>query len=357
MFFIENSLDLLKKDGKLSFILDISFFEDAYIDIRKYLLDNYTIEKITTNISGFENVASNQIILNVANKKNISNNTLEYYDYLQKEGKKFNQNIWYNNSKYNFLPPLNGIQKDIIDTMKKNKLLGDYFPGKELRTCCALTGRTEDFIVEKDKKTNNETFPYLEGSKGIAYKFSKPTPYRYIEYNYDLQIKISDEFKVQLEALGVKNKKRVTLGDKQCYESPKVFIRQSANEIISTYTEQKYAANNSLYVLSLKSKKQGDINKLKYTNGILNSKLISYFAQTTKVIRGGKGKTPQIKISDLKRIPIAVTDNNSFNKVIELSDKLQEKYSETDYNELNKLVYRIYGLSDEEREYIEKAMK
>lgn len=44
MFFIENSLDLLKKNGKLSFILDISFFEDAYIDIRKYLLDNYTIE-------------------------------------------------------------------------------------------------------------------------------------------------------------------------------------------------------------------------------------------------------------------------------------------------------------------------
>ena len=37
MFFIENSLDLLRKSGRLSFILDISFFEDAYIDMRKYL--------------------------------------------------------------------------------------------------------------------------------------------------------------------------------------------------------------------------------------------------------------------------------------------------------------------------------
>ncbi len=28
----------------------------------------------------------------------------------------------------------------------------------------------------------------------------------------------------------------------------KIFIRQSASEIISTYTEENYAANNSLYI-------------------------------------------------------------------------------------------------------------
>lgn len=357
MFFIENSLDLLKKNGKLSFILDISFFEDAYIDIRKYLLDNYTIEELTTNINGFENVASNQIILTILNRKSNVEDNVKYFNYFTKETKLFNQSIWNNkNKKYNFLLPLEGVKKDIINIMEKNKKLEDYFPGKSLRTCCALTGRTDDFIVEKDKQTNNEIFPYLEGSKGIAYKFAKPNPFRYIEYDYDLQLKISDEFKVQLEALGIKNKKRVTLGDKECYKSPKIFIRQSASEIISTYTEENYAANNSLYILSLKNSNKESINKLKYTNGILNSKLISYFALATNVIRGGNGKTPQIKISDLKRIPIAVANDEDFNKIVDLTDKLQEQFNESEYSKLNKLVYKIYGISKEQEEYIEKAM-
>ncbi len=252
--------------------------------------------------------------------------------------------------------PLDGVKKEIINIMEKNQKLDDYFPGKSLRTCCALTGRTDDFIVEKDKKTDNEIFPYLEGSKGIAYKFAKPSPFRYIEYDYDLQLKISDEFKVELEALGIKNKKRVTLGDKECYKSPKIFIRQSASEIISTYTEENYAANNSIYILSLKNSNKESTNKLKYTNGILNSKLISYFASSTNVIRGGNGKTPQIKISDLKRIPIALANNEDFNKIIDLADKLQERFNENEYRELNKLVYKIYGISEEQEEYIEKAM-
>ena len=357
MFFIENSLDLLKKNGKLSFILDISFFEDAYMDMRKYLLDNYTIEELTTNINGFENVASNQIILTILNKKSDVEDNVKYFDYSTKKTKLFSQSIWNErDKKYNFLLPLDGIKKEIINIMEKNQKLDDYFPGKSLRTCCALTGRTDDFIVEKDKKTDNEIFPYLEGSKGVAYKFAKPSPFRYIEYNYDLQLKISDEFKAELEALGIKNKKRVTLGDKDCYKSPKIFIRQSASEIISTYTEENYAANNSIYILSLKSSNKESIDKLKYTNGILNSKLISYFASSTNVIRGGNGKTPQIKISDLKRIPIALANNEDFNKIIELTDKLQEQFNENEYKELNKLVYKIYGISKEQEESIEKAM-
>ena len=40
MFFIENSLDLLKKNGKLSFILDISFFEDVLLLLLHEIIDN-----------------------------------------------------------------------------------------------------------------------------------------------------------------------------------------------------------------------------------------------------------------------------------------------------------------------------
>ena len=150
-----------------------------------------------------------------------------------------------------------------------HKTLDYYFPNKALRTCCALTGRTEDFLVSKTKKTSNIIFPFLEGSKGIKNKFASPSTDKYIEYNYELQLEISNQFKEELEKLGVKNKKRVTLGDKDAYLAPKIFIRQSANDIITTYTEESFSANNSIYVLTNKKYDEESKRFLKYTCGIL----------------------------------------------------------------------------------------
>ena len=356
MFFIEKALDLLKDNGKLIYILDISFFEDAYIDLRKYLVENYTIDSITTNINEFEEVASSQLILIISNRKPNINHVVKYADYQSKEVTKVIQSTFDNKeNKYKFSRPLQGLAKSIIDKMNNNHKLEYYFPNKSLRTCCALTGRTDDFIVDKNTKTTNSIFPYLEGSKGIASKFSKPQYTRFIEYDYTKQLKISDEFKVELEKLGIKNKKRVTLGDKDCYIYPKIFIRQSANEIICSYSEEQLAANNSIYVLSLKSNATNDKNKLKYVSALLNSDLITFFSRKTNIIRGGNGKIPQIKISDLKKIPLVFSEEY-YNEIIDLSDKLQNNYNNDDYNQLNSLVYEIYGLTDNEIKYVKEEM-
>ncbi len=53
--------------------------------MRKYLLDNYTIEELTTNINGFENVASNQIILTILNKESDVEDNVKYFDYSTKK--------------------------------------------------------------------------------------------------------------------------------------------------------------------------------------------------------------------------------------------------------------------------------
>ena len=71
MLFLEHSLDFLKNDGLLSFIIDVAFFETAYKNTRKYLLENTNILSIDFNISDFD-VASGQLILKL--KKDKSNN-------------------------------------------------------------------------------------------------------------------------------------------------------------------------------------------------------------------------------------------------------------------------------------------
>ena len=356
MFFIENGLKLLKEGGRLCFILDISFFETAFIDMRKYIVENYYIDSLITGLKEFKRVASGQLIINIINYQN-SNQSVKLVDYISKQIETADQSKWNDSkNKYKFNAPLSKIQQTINSKVIKYYNLETYFPGKSLRTCCALTGKTEEFIVDPSVEKGFIIFPYIEGSKGLKGKFFEPTAERYIKYDYDLQLKLSDEFKEKLKEQGVKNKKRVTLGDKDAYLAPKIFIRQSAREIIATYSSKPYAANNSIYILTTKENSQESINMLKYTCGLLNSDLITFFCRINKIIRAEKGRTPQIKISDLKNIRIKL-DHNYFFPIIQLVDKLlinpQDVYT---YQKLNILVYDLYGIDEKERLFIKNYL-
>ena len=353
MFFIENGLKYLTENGQLSFVLDISFLETAYKDIRKYLLENYYIESLTMRQKTYKNVASGQIILNVRNirKKNpniiVNDDFKEIVSYID-------QNKWINNkNEYKFTMPFNDIEKSIVDKVNNFQSIDELYPGKSLRTCCALTGKTEEFIFDKKDIFNGLVLPYLEGSKGITGKFHNPKPSFNIKMDYNLQIKLSNDFKKELAAVGVKNKKRVTLGDIEAYTHPKIFIRQSAKEIIATFTDQPYAANNSIYILTTKKDDETSVNMLKYICGILNSKLITFYCRINKIIRAENGQTPQIKISDLKKVRICIDKNRFINIIDIVNNLLKEPINERFLSELNNNIYEIYGISEIERKYIE----
>ena len=352
MFFVENGLKQLEPNGQLIFILDIAFFETAYIDLRKYIIENYYINSITKGLQAFEDVASGQIIINISNRK-ASNDSVIFKDIENDISCQINQSIWNDSkNKYKIFIPLSHLAKDINDKVLKYPRLDTYYPGKALRTCCALTGKTEEFVVNPLVEKNHLVFPYIEGSKGLKGKFGELKPTCHIKYDYELQLAISEEFKKELELAGVKNKKRVTLGDKDAYLSPKIFIRQSATEIIATYTEEPFAANNSIYILSNKSDTEQDIDMLKYVCGVLNSELITYFCRINKIIRVEKGKTPQIKTSDLKEIRICISDEYYY-QIIDLVEKLLECHENpTYYNTLNNYIYSIYNITPEEQEFI-----
>lgn len=352
MFFIENGLKLLNQGGRLIFILDIAFFETAFIDMRKYIVENYYINSLTTGLQEFEGVASGQLVIDITNVKEFNDN-IKLIDYATKEIKVVNQHMWNDEkNKYKFNTPLSEMQQVINSKIIKYDDLEKFFPQKSLRTCCALTGKTEEFIVNPEEEDKCITFPYIEGSKGLKGKFFTPTPDRHIKYDYELQLKLSDEFKHELEALGVKNKKRVTLGDKDAYLAPKIFIRQSATEIIATYCSKPYAANNSIYILTTKKNTPESIDMLKYTCGLLNSDLITFYCRINKIIRAEKGKTPQIKISDLKNIRINVNDK-FFKQIVDLVEKLLLTPKNRQlYKELNSLVYQIYNINEQEQEFI-----
>ena len=213
-------------------------------------------------------------------------------------------------------------------------------------------------FIEKGNRGENLLYPYYQGSKSLSEKYSKLEFKKYFFYDKPLQDSINEELKIELEKQGVKNKKRLGLGETIIYDNPKLFIRQSAKEIITTIDLGKSSANNSLYVFSLRDNTEKTIDFLYFLCGFLNTDFVTYYAQQMNIIRFSQGKQPQIKIGDLGTIYIP----NDMKLQNDISDLCKEIYKDLNFKktinaQINSLIYNYYNLSDVEIENIEKSIK
>jgi hypothetical protein len=95
MLFLEHSLDFLTYEGKLSFIIDMSFFETAYLHTRRYLLENTQINAINYNIKDF-NVASGQMIIKLTKTLPLSaQGKVQVMNMETNQSTVYDQVIWY----------------------------------------------------------------------------------------------------------------------------------------------------------------------------------------------------------------------------------------------------------------------
>lgn len=360
MLFIEHSLDFLKDNGKLSFIIDVSFFETAYEFTRKYLLDNASVNELQVNIKDFD-VASGQVIIKLTKAKS-SNHKVQIIDHKTKNRYLVEQSSWYNkNDEYKFRYNGCSISKQILDKVesKRDKTILQLYPSKNLRTCVMLLDMEDKFtFTDKGNREENLLYPYYQGSKALSEKYGKLDFKKHFYYNKPLQDSINSVLKIELEKQGVKNKKRLGLGETIIYDNPKLFIRQSAKEIVTTIDLGKSAANNSLYVFSLRDNSEKTIDFLYFLCGFLNTNFVTYYAQEMNIIRFSQGKQPQIKIGDLGTIYIP----NDTKLQDDISTLCKELYNDLDSkeiikNQINIIVYNYYNLSNAEIENIEKSIK
>jgi len=346
MFFIENAINLLNDSWKVSFILDITFFETAFYYTRKFLIENNYINKIVYNISSFKNVASWQIILHISKDNNKIINVEDF---------KNNKNIKLNkkdlvSKEYNI--PLYYCERanNIIKKIEKHNKLWEIFPKKSLRTSAMLLSFEADFTIWLNEKHNFDDsiiFPYYQGSKSLKEKNWKLYLYKKLVYNKKLQDEINNKLKIELENKWIKNKKRIWLWEFNVYNNPKIFIRQSAKELIASFDENKSSANMSLYIFSLRNNSKKTIKVLKYLTAYINSDIITFYAQKTNIIRNSIWKQPQIKISDLNKLPIPMD--------VKLINDIFKNYN--DLYIVNKLINNYFAINKEEYVYIKKNIK
>ena len=95
--------------------------------------------------------------------------------------------------------------------------------------------------------------------------------------------------------------------------------------------------------------KLGEIFKLQ------ENKLLSYHHIKSSP-KAGKGLFPKILVSDVRKIPIKV-NASCHDQLVALVEQLLNSYSETLDAEIDALVYKIYGLTEEEIAVVEATIK
>ena len=201
-------------------------------------------------------------------------------------------------------------------------------------------------------------YPYYEGSKSLKDKFGDLHYSKVFNYDKKLQNNINDELKKELTKKGIKNKKRIGLGEKLVHQNPKIYLRQSSSELIATYTKQVSTANNSLYSISFRDNNSKNNKELLFICGYLNSDLISFYALTKNIIRTAKTKQPQMNISDLIKIPI-IEDSRIKNELALVVAELYKNKTNTKFylDKLNNFIYDYFNISNSERVYISSYLK
>jgi methylase of polypeptide subunit release factors len=389
MFFIEKAISLLRDGGVCGFIVDMNLFGNPFADLRDYLLKESKIIKIVTNLTDFQGVGSGQVIIifqKSGNKLiNRSNKIVWQEDVTNLQNNKIiEQSNWMDDkNSFQFKITKNNDADLLSKKIIAKGILDDIYPKKLVRTSITFTGQKDKFLVTSSslsnhKDANSLIFPLLEGSDGIPDRYSHPRYKNYVNYDEELRDRLNQEYVKLAQKSGKRTPMVIGLGSLQAFKSPKIFVRLSSKKVTATYTDEVLCADLSLYVITDYGENFRSDHNLKYVLSILNSKLVNYFAISNNILRQQKGGMPQMRLGDLKKIPIykidfgLKTEKNIYKELIRFSEKMLclnenlqsipkdtnkweeiKKEIEMTDREIDQKVYELYGLTDEEIKIVE----
>jgi type I restriction-modification system DNA methylase subunit len=357
--FIECGIKLLVKNGFLSYIIPSPLLSNLYArKLRKFLLEKVLIREITNfGMDVFPDPTIHTCIIVLSNVEKYNSNKVKIrkqvkshtelqlnYDFeipQQKLG--LNKNVTFDI----FVDPLSSQLVDKLSS--KGVKLGEICFVRQ----CIKTGNNKIYVCSSDEILPEPWKPTLRG-KSIT---------RYFTNEKDLFVKYGPWL--------ARNWKNKTF-----YETPKIAIREAGNRIIANIDFENRYFLSSLYAIYPKS----DENKLSllYLLGILNSKLATYYV-TLIAFNLTKGAFTKVRTNQLARLPIPIINFDDSDEVaqhgklvalvdsmFELHNKYHEARMDRDKElyerqikivdaQIDRLVYNLYGLREEEVKVVEAA--
>lgn len=350
-FFYEKTLSILTTKGIHCFIVpDVILHLNQASILRKYILDEFSIYKINS-IQGtpFEEAQVEVVISFIENSKN-SFSQIEYSDLILNESPVlFDKNNWYKDY-FEFDIKSNSESKDIISKLKiKEYIIKDFMIWKKglgvySRQHLLLkfeSDEVERILTERPWTLNyqkDETFgKELEG-KDVGRYSLKWNEKKWLSYGKWLAFQRPIEFFNGSRLLV----REITTGGKY--------------NVFATYTDELYYNNQSMFNGILKP--NSSLNILSIL-GIINSSLFSYWQKMTSP-KSDRKLFPTVLMETIENFPIPNLKENEFDKLTNLVTQIlsiKKQNPEADTSELeaeiDKMVYELYGLSEEEVRVVE----
>lgn len=331
-FFVEQGNRLLKNKGSLVFIFSNSWLgTDSFSKFRKYLIENTKIEQLIKCPPGVFEKATVTVIIIVLTKEIVKDNVIGLMELMDGKFEKMGFNL-----SYDF------IKNQVSYGFSFNKQLSIKVPTITLGeiTKFSLGIKTSDdkrFVL--DSKKDDNTYKMLRG-KDIS-RWSYHFANKWIWYKPELMN--------ERKGAGPRNL--------EYFLKSKILIKDIANEIQVTLDEEGYLTTDTVSIIYEANK-----HNLRFIIGLLNSRLIN------KWFKLNFDAGLHIKINQLQNIPVPVEiDSDCEKRIIDLVDKILLINKTGDYQEnkeaqvkvrdfehqIDKLVYKLYKLSEEEIKIVE----
>ena len=188
-----------------------------------------------------------------------------------------------------------------------------------------------------DKEQTND-IPFIKG--GDIQKYSISFSNNYLRNDWKTFLDENDTFRFSQELM-----ERV----------PKIIYRQTSNKIVAALDFHQNFNDKTVHIIINKDDYKFD---LKAILAMLNSKVMNYFFQSFKEEEGRA--FAQVKTVDIKNLPFIVPSELIQSELVSIVDEILKENSEdissdtTDLqNKIDRLVYKIYDLTEEEIQFIE----
>ena len=330
--FIEQGIGLLKDMGILTMITESTFVNNKdFVPLREFIVEDNKLAVIAyLGEEVFTSASVDVTISSIIKKKYETEHRIEicqsYDDFLEHRFIKIHQSL-FDSKESNYEIK---VRSDLFDLSLFEKLKSR---GRDLGSIAEMP-RGAEFGANFDKisnvRLNKGYYPLLVGKDIKRYSINFVD--RYVPFDKS-NISVYKESWI--------------------YEQPKLLIQRIRNltlkdRIVATYDDEGYICTNTLRMLYIKEETQRKIYSLKFILGLLNSTLINHIFRTLFLNK-------DIYKYQLQRIPIPTVTYSQQQPIIELVDRiLNTKRTNilTDTtaleSEIDRLVYQLYGLTDEE---------
>ena len=369
--FYEISLTLLKNEGLQGFIIPITWLTiPSAQSLRKFILDNYWIKEISWLPEFVFAKAKVNTLVSIIKNSAISNVSVKIYDTLGFRNPPKEERL-YKQSQFIDLGYSVGIFESNIDNEIIQKITVLSQPLKNIARPCSGYN------------------PYEVG-KGQTPQGGPHTKETVKAKPYHAQEKLGDEWKPEIVGrdlsrynVNITGKRWIKYGpwlaaprDFQNFQGKRILVQEITGgqdkRIVATYYDGELY--HSRDVIPVKIEKE--LPHPLYLLGIINSRLITWY-HLKRNPKAQKALFPKVLVSDLKKLPIRTIDFNNptdkarHDKMVELVERMLDLHKqlaearmpqaqtllkrqiEATDRQIDRLVYELYELTEEEIKIIE----